>query len=72
MITDRTTGFDFTNTPLMAWEIREYVDKRLKETGSNNISLLLPSMTPVMIRALEKHYKISIEPFGHIRFELLK
>ena len=55
---------------LMAWEIKERVDKRLKETGSNNVSLYLPLMTPVMIRALEKAYKVSIEPFGYIRFEI--
>jgi len=71
MKTDRMTGFDFTNTSLSAWEIHGYVQRRLGETGNRNIAIRIPAMTPVMKRAMEKYYKIDLEPFGYVRFEPL-
>jgi len=67
---DKTTGFKFTNTPLLACEVGEYVAKRLKETSSNTISIRIPSMTPVMLRSLQKRYKVSPQPSGYVKFEL--
>ena len=54
-----------------ARKLKEYVDKRLTETDSKNISLHIPAMTPAMKRALEKYYKIDLMPFGYVRFEAL-
>ena len=58
--------------PMTAWEIKQYVDKRLQETGSDNMAIHLPSISPVMIRALQKHYRVSRGLFGYIRFEVIE
>jgi len=61
------------NTMATAHEIKSYVDKKLGKTGSDNIAIHLPAMTPVMLRALQKHYKdVRLQPFGYVRFEIEK
>ncbi|HUU65406.1 MAG TPA: hypothetical protein VMW37_04795 [Dehalococcoidales bacterium] len=61
------------NTMATVHEIKDYVDRKLEKTGSDNIAIHLPAMTPVMLRALQKHYKdVRLQPFGYVRFEIEK